>query len=94
VAIDDVLPTASPTMVKLDIEGFEPSALSGATRLLERARPVLAVCVYHAPVHLWSIARQIAQLHLDYRFSLRAHGMSSFDLVLYAIPTGRIPTSD
>jgi hypothetical protein len=86
VALDDVLPCAIPGYLKMDIEGAEPQALRGARRLLDRARPRLAVCVYHCPDHLWSIGAQIEELDLEYDLHLRAHGFAGFDLVLYATP--------
>jgi hypothetical protein len=86
VALDDALPVESPTYVKLDIEGAEPAALQGARRLLTRARPRLAVCVYHEPDHLWSLPLWVDALGLDYDLHLRAHRYNGFDVVLYAIP--------
>jgi FkbM family methyltransferase len=88
VALDDVLPGSRPTMVKLDVEGAEPEALAGATEMLVRARPQLAVCVYHRADHLWSVSREVAALDLGYDFYLRAHAWSGFDVVLYGVPRG------
>ena len=86
VALDDVLHGESPTHVKLDLEGWEPDALTGMEGLLVSARPRLAVSVYHAPDHLWTILLQLASLELGYRFYLRCHARQCFDTVLYAIP--------
>jgi FkbM family methyltransferase len=86
VAIDDVLPEFASTDLKMDIEGAEPEALSGALRHIARRRPRLAVCVYHRPQHLWSLSASIEALELDYSFYLRAHAHGGFDVVLYAIP--------
>ena len=86
VALDDVLHGESPTHVKLDIEGFEPDALAGMENLLSFARPRLAVSVYHAPDHLWTILLQLASLELGYSFFMRCHARQCFDTVLYAIP--------
>ena len=86
VALDDVLHGESPTHVKLDLEGWEPDALTGMEGLLVSARPLLAVSVYHAPDHLWTILLQLASLELGYRFYLRCHARQCFDTILYAIP--------
>jgi FkbM family methyltransferase len=85
VALDDALPDFHPTLIKLDIEGAEPEALLGARRLIERDRPGLAVCVYHRPDHLWELPLGVAEWNLGYRFYLRSHAFSGFDLVLYAV---------
>ena len=86
VALDEALPGFRPTLIKMDIEGAEPDALQGAARTIAACRPALAISVYHRPAHLWTIALLIDQWRLGYRFYLRMHGHSSFDLVLYALP--------
>jgi len=89
--LDDVLGAVSPTLIKLDLEGAEPRALAGMTAVILRARPVLAVCVYHAQNHLWTLAEHIAQTCSDYRFFLRAHAEACWDTTLYAVPPERLP---
>lgn len=86
VAIDDALHNFTPTLIKMDIEGEEPAALIGAARTIADGRPALAISAYHCPEHLWVIPRLIDSWQLGYRFLLRAHAHSSFDLVLYALP--------
>jgi FkbM family methyltransferase len=84
VALDDILPTFAPTFLKLDVEGAEPAALRGAAQLIRRARPRLAVCVYHAPEHLWTLPRLICEINPSYRLALRYHQWNGFDVVAYA----------
>jgi FkbM family methyltransferase len=84
-ALDTVIATAMPTEVKLDIEGAEPEALDGARAMILRARPRLAVCVYHRCDHLWSIPEWIARLDAGYSLHLRAHAHSGFDAVAYGL---------
>ena len=86
VALDDALPGFRPNLIKMDIEGAEPDALRGAESLIRQYHPGLAICVYHRPGHLWEIPQLIARWRLGYRFYLRAHGYSDFDVVLYALP--------
>lgn len=86
VALDEALPGFRPNLVKLDVEGAEPDALAGAARSIARHRPALAVSLYHHPEHLWRIPFLIDEWKLGYRFHLRGHAQSSFDLVLYALP--------
>lgn len=86
VALDEALPDFRPSLIKLDVEGAELEALSGAARGIARHRPALAVSLYHHPEHLWRIPFLIESWKLDYRFYLRGHAQSSFDLVLYALP--------
>jgi FkbM family methyltransferase len=91
VALDDYLGSeratyVKPTYVKMDIEGFEPEALAGARKIIERDSPVLAICCYHAQDHLWKIPLQIQSYNPSYKFYLRPHWREVWDLVCYAIP--------
>jgi FkbM family methyltransferase len=84
-ALDAIIGAASPTELKLDIEGAEPDALDGARALIMRAKPRLAVCAYHRCEHLWSIADWIGALAAGYSLHLRAHAHSGFDAVAYGL---------
>ena len=83
-ALDNVLPSFRPTLIKLDIEGAEPDALKGARAMIHKGMPDLAVCVYHTPAHLWEIPRLIREMFPSYHFYLRSHRFNGFDTVLYA----------
>ena len=89
VRLDEALEGVRPTFIKMDIEGAEPLAIAGARRLIKEHCPVLAICAYHLQGHVWSIVKQIHEIHGSYEFLLRAHRHDGFDLVLYAIPPDR-----
>lgn len=80
-----------PSFIKIDIEGFEPNCLKGASRTIKESAPVIAVCVYHLQAHLWEIALQLHSYNSGYRFFLCPHVADGWDLVLYAVPASRIP---
>lgn len=86
VKLDEVLDRAAPTFVKMDIEGSEPDAIAGASQMISRHRPKMAVCVYHAPDHLWKIPLQLNELLPDSRFTLRTYCGDGFDSVCYCLP--------
>ena len=86
VALDDALPAAMVTDLKMDIEGAELEALRGAEALIRRAQPRLAICVYHRAEHLWEIPLFVRGLGLPYDLFLRSHGHFGFDVVMYAVP--------
>lgn len=86
VSIDDALPGFRPTLIKMDIEGAEVAALHGARSTISCHRPGLAICVYHKPDDLWCIPLLLDSWQVGYRFYLRLHRYSGFDLVLYALP--------
>lgn len=83
-SIDEALPDFAPNFIKLDIEGAEPAALRGAARTIARHQPVLSVCVYHAPDHLWALPLLVRERWPFYRLALRYHQFNGFDVVLYA----------
>lgn len=90
VTLDDVLWGRTPTYIKMDIEGFEPEALAGGSRMIAKATPMLAICVYHEFDHPWRIPLAIASSSDRYRYYLRAHHHQAWDLVCYAVPDGRL----
>lgn len=90
VALDEILQGLDPTIIKMDIEGAEPDALTGAKNIIQKAKPVLAISVYHRPDHLWQIPLMIRSLSADYNLFLRPHNAEGWDLVCYAIPDNRL----
>jgi FkbM family methyltransferase len=90
VALDKALAGRRPSYLKMDIEGAEPDALSGAAHIIGAHAPVLAICVYHRQDHIWRIPLLIRALHQDYRFYLRRYQEECWDVVCYAIPRSRV----
>jgi FkbM family methyltransferase len=74
-----------PTLIKMDIEGAEADALQGAARVIEAARPTLAISAYHYPTDLWRIPLQLDQLMPGSRLFLRHYTREVDDTVCYAI---------
>jgi FkbM family methyltransferase len=79
-----------PTFIKMDIEGSELEALWGARRIIKEHSPVLAICAYHEAEHLWEIPLLIHALNPEYELFLRRYAESTFELVWYAVPKGRV----
>ena len=79
-----------PTFIKMDVEGSELRALEGAQKTIRHNRPILAISVYHRPEDLHTVPLYIDALSGDYRYFLRAHDNDGWELVCYAIPTGRL----
>ena len=86
VALDDSLDGVSPTYIKFDIEGSEPDALEGARNTIARCRPRLAVCVYHAPDHLWTLPLQLSRMLPGSHLTLRTYNADGLDCVCYCLP--------
>lgn len=83
-----------PTYVKMDIEGSEPKALTGAAALLKNESPVLAICLYHRSEHLWQIPNLIHRLQPNYSLFVRRYAEDNWESVCYAIPRRRLWSQD
>jgi FkbM family methyltransferase len=89
VALDEIIGDAGPTMIKMDIEGSELDALGGAARIIASHKPVLAICLYHRPEHLWEIPVWLKLAEPEARIFVRSHALDGFDSVCYAVPPDR-----
>ncbi len=72
-----------PTLIKMDIEGFEIEGLKGAKNTIKKYKPDLTICTYHTPFHVWEVGAQILESCSDYRFYFKKHQTFS-EAVLYA----------
>jgi FkbM family methyltransferase len=94
VDLDHYLAESAPTYIKMDIEGFEPEAINGASAIIRQHVPVMAICVYHKQDHVWRLPLLIRSFSPDYRLFLRPHLLEVWDLVCYAIPNDRLLASN
>ena len=62
-----------PTFIKMDVEGAEPNALTGAYETIKYCKPKLAISVYHKPSHVWEIPFWIKSNFPDYKIYMRQH---------------------
>jgi FkbM family methyltransferase len=84
--LDEALHGIVPTYMKFDIEGSEPDALEGARETITRHRPKMAVCLYHAPDHLWSIPLRLHEFLPNSHLTLRTYNSDGFECVCYCVP--------
>lgn len=84
VALDTVLLGIAPTFIKMDIEGMEIAALTGAKNLIKKYHPQLAICVYHDMPHIWQIPQLIKSIDPSYRLYLRNYQIMGLETVVYA----------
>jgi FkbM family methyltransferase len=75
-----------PNFIKMDIEGAELEALAGAASTIRRARPNLAVSVYHRASHIVEIPRLIDSFGVRYDYYLRHYSEGYAETVLFAVP--------
>lgn len=85
VTLDEVV-ADQPTFIKMDIEGAELSALQGASKLIQKHRPKLAICVYHKPEDLFEILEFIDSFGINYKYYFRHYTKGVSGTILYCIP--------
>lgn len=85
VRLSDVIKNEKVTFIKMDIEGSEPQALSGAEEIIRKQKPKLAICVYHKPEHLWEVPLYIKKIMPEYKIYIRHHTPLEYETVCYAV---------
>lgn len=82
--LDHVISDETVGFIKMDIEGAELDALRGASNVITRDRPFLAISVYHKPGDVLALMQCVHELVPEYRFWLRHYGALFYETVLYA----------
>lgn len=90
VPIDLMFSSKPVSMIKMDIEGGEFDALMGATHVIQRDHPILAVCVYHSQEDLWRLPLLMRAMCPDYRMYLKSYRGDGIQTVAYAVPPERV----
>lgn len=74
------------TFIKMDIEGGEGNAIDGASTLILKHHPKLAICVYHKVDDFWKIPEQVFAIREDYDIYLRHYTEGFTETVMFFIP--------
>jgi FkbM family methyltransferase len=90
VPIDMMFASKHVSMIKMDIEGGEYDALIGAQQVIQRDRPILAICVYHSQEDIWRLPLLIRKLCPEHRMYLKAYRGDGIQTVVYAVPPERV----
>jgi FkbM family methyltransferase len=95
VALDDALTAdMSPYFIKMDVEGAEFDALSGASKLIRQSRAVWAIALYHRQTDLWRIPLLLRSLSDKYHLFLRRYSEGFAETVCYAVPDHRLARTE
>lgn len=90
-SIDNIFSGVTVDFVKMDIEGAEKKALLGAAGVIQRDRPILAICIYHKREDFFDIPNTIEEIIKDeYDFYIRQYRYGQSETVLYALPKSRM----
>lgn len=80
--IDDVIDDI-PTLIKMDIEGFEIPALKGAARAIRAGSPQMAISAYHRSTDLLEIPKLLDSIDPEYELGLRHHSEDRAETCFY-----------
>jgi FkbM family methyltransferase len=72
--------------IKMDIEGAEPVALTGAINTIKNFKPKLAIAIYHSTSDFVNIPRWIYDLNLGYDLYLGHYTIHAEETVIFAKP--------
>lgn len=86
VSLDETLGHEKVTFIKMDIEGAEAEALTGAKEIIREQSPKLAISIYHKVYDILEIPQLILGMNPNYQFFLRHYTVGASDTVLYALP--------
>jgi len=85
--IDEYFKNIKIDMVKMDIEGAEMEALTGAVKTIKRDTPLLAISIYHYIEDYYRILQFIMKIAGGkYNYYIRQHAMIYGETILYAVP--------
>jgi FkbM family methyltransferase len=82
--MDDYFRDVSVTFIKADVEGYEMRCLRGASAVIKRDKPKMALCIYHKPEDIFDFIEYISAIAPEYKFKLRHHSRNWTETVLYA----------
>ena len=66
--------------IKMDTEGAELDILRGASTVIARDKPILALSAYHKLDDFWVLMNFIKSIRPDYEFAMRQYASNSEDL--------------
>lgn len=72
------------TFLKADIESYEYNMLEGARACIKRWKPLLAICIYHNAIDMYTIPLLIKEIVPEYKLAIRHHSYQLDETVLYA----------
>jgi len=85
VSLDSVIPGDERiTLIKMDIEGSEYSALQGAKRIIQRDKPRLAISLYHSGLDYFRLPLLLKEFVPEYKLAVRHYKKRHVDTDLYA----------
>lgn len=84
--VDTLYAVKKLTYLKMDVEGAEKKAISGAANTIRRDKPKLNIAAYHRSEDIFRLPLLINSIMPDYKIYLRQHPyIPAWDLNIYAL---------
>ncbi|MCC8131925.1 MAG: FkbM family methyltransferase [Oscillospiraceae bacterium] len=85
-SVDSILDNSDCTYIKMDIEGEEQAALSGARSTIEKCSPKLNIAIYHRVGDLFELPLMVHEMNPGYKLFIRHYPYyPAWDTNLYAM---------
>jgi FkbM family methyltransferase len=81
----DLAVTEPVSVIKMDLEGWELTALAGCQQHIREDRPKLAIAVYHRASDFRTVWRYIRSIHPDYKVYLRHYTQGWSETVMFFV---------
>jgi FkbM family methyltransferase len=83
ISLDSYFNGGNVSLIKVDVEGSEMLFLEGASRIIKKCRPRIALSVYHYPTDIFDLPRFVLQINPEYKLYLGHHSSQLMETVLY-----------
>lgn len=74
----------SVSFIKIDAEGAEKEIIQGASKIIKKDKPKLAVSVYHKPNDYIELAELLLEIEPEYKLCFRQYHSDPKETILYA----------
>ena len=83
ITLDSYFNGGNVSLIKVDVEGSEKLFLEGASEVIKKSRPRIALSVYHFPTDIFELPKTVLQINPEYQLFLGHHSSQLMDTVLY-----------
>lgn len=84
--VDSLLAYGTPTFIKMDIEGQEHAAISGAVKTISEYAPKMQIAAYHRSEDLITLPKAVLQMNGNYKVYMRHFPcLPSWDINYYFV---------
>lgn len=83
--LDNLYKNEKVDFIKMDIEGFEMNALTGAKEIIKNQKPTLALSAYHKNKDIYDFIKFVKSLNNDYKLYCYHHPQTHHEIEYYFV---------